>query len=66
MDIAVDFMLALLSLTLAAVLAAADAAFSTVSHHQVEEAAEDGKRTAPQAQRILNDLPTHILSLIHI
>nr|WP_275434497.1 hemolysin family protein [Brevibacterium ravenspurgense] len=49
-----------MSLTLAAVLAAADAAFSTVSHHEVEEAVEDGKRTAPKAERILKDLPTHI------
>ncbi|HJH12677.1 MAG TPA: hemolysin family protein [Brevibacterium ravenspurgense] len=60
MEIALNFVLALLSLTLAAVLAAADAAFSTVSHHEVEEAVEDGKRTAPQAQRILADLPTNI------
>lgn len=60
MEIALNFLLALLSLTLAAVLAAADAAFSTVSHHEVEEAVEDGKRTAPKAERILKDLPTHI------
>ena len=60
MEIALNFLLALLSLTLAAVLAAADAAFSTVSHHEVEEAVEDGKRTAPKAGRILKDLPTHI------
>lgn len=60
MEIALNFLLALLSLTLAAVLAAVDAAFSTVSHHEVEEAVEDGKRTAPKAERILKDLPTHI------
>ena len=60
MEIALNFLLALLSLTLAAVLAAADAAFSTVSHHEVEEAVEDCKRTAPKAERILKDLPTHI------
>ncbi|OFT95194.1 hemolysin family protein [Brevibacterium sp. HMSC24B04] len=60
MEIALNFLLALLSLTLAAVLAAADAAFSTVSHHEVEEAVEDGKHTAPKAERILKDLPTHI------
>ena len=60
MEIALNFLLALLSLTLAAVLAAADAAFSTVSHHEVEEAVEDGKRTALKAERILKDLPTHI------
>ncbi|WP_101649899.1 hemolysin family protein [Brevibacterium ihuae] len=54
------FLLALVCLAAAAVLAAADAGLSAVSHHQVADAAEDGRRGAGQVMRILADLPTHI------
>ncbi len=51
---------ALVCFVLAAVLAAADAALFAVSHHEVADAAEDGRRGGEAAARVLADLPTHI------
>lgn len=47
-------------MALAASLAAADAAFSVVSHHEIEEAAQRGTRGGKTARRVVRDLPTHI------
>ncbi|WP_368074039.1 hemolysin family protein [Brevibacterium sp. CS2] len=54
------FALALVCLAVAAMLAAADAALWAVSHHQIADAVEDGRRGAAKVARILADLPTHI------
>ena len=60
MEVLFNFLFALLFIALAALLAAVDSALSAVSHHEVEEAYEDGRRGGKSAHKVLADLPTHI------
>ncbi|MCT1828512.1 hemolysin family protein [Brevibacterium luteolum] len=60
MPILAFMLLGLICIAFAAVLAAADAAISNVSHHEISDAAEDGTRGGTTAAAILADLPTHI------
>lgn len=60
MELFLTFVAAVVCLALAAMLAAADAAFSAVSHHEIEEAAEDNRRGGKTAKKVVGDLPTHI------
>ncbi|GAA4285371.1 hemolysin family protein [Brevibacterium daeguense] len=54
------FVLALVCVAGAALLAAGEAAVSSVSHHQVADAVAENQRGAAHVARILDDLPTHV------
>lgn len=60
MDVFIYFAVAVVCVLLASVLAAADSAFSVVSHHEIHDAAEDGARGGERALKIVRELPTHI------
>lgn len=60
------FAAAFVCIAVAALLAAADSAFSVVSHHEVAEAAEEGRRGAQAALRVLRDGATHINVMVFV
>lgn len=60
------FLGAALCLVIAATLSAVDEALLNVSHHAVEEAKDEGKRSAVRVEKILADLPTNINVIIFV
>lgn len=55
-----------LCLVVAAALAAVDSALLNVSHNAIEEAKEEGRKSALRVERILADLPTNINVVIFV
>lgn len=60
------FLGAALCLVVAATLSAVDEALLSVSHHAVQEAKDEGKKSARRVEKILADLPTNINVIIFV
>ncbi|WP_413334886.1 hemolysin family protein [Brevibacterium sp. GP-SGM9] len=60
------FLGAALCLVVSATLSAVDAALLSVSHHAVQDAKDEGKKSAERVERILADLPTNINVIIFV